>query len=541
MLAVASCGRSPVSPMPGDVLLLDEDDAGGEFDARVGDDAVDDATADASDAPPSDTGESDTPRPDGGPDDTGDDIARDTDAPDDGRPDVEPPIDVGPPDTGGPTCGNGVVDRGETCDGTRFVDGATCESLGFGGGGALRCNPDCTISTRRCLAGPVCGDGAVDPGEDCDGAASATCEELGFAPGGDGRVRCNDRCTFDTSRCQVAICGNTVIDSGETCDTDDFGEVSCEALGFLGGELRCVRECSRIDESRCVSSVCGDGRVDGDEVCDGAGSVTRSCASFSTPDLRYFGGVVGCSRDCAGFDLSRCSTTPPLGDRDGDGVEDDLDNCPDTFNPNQLDFTRNGVGNVCDDVITYDVVVDDPTLNRLRTTAATTGSTAGLVSHGFDRVVNSGRADVRFDDDGVASVVRLEVGFADSEEVVSAPGGFASVTMRITEADMALVGDAIVVRGSEETYASGETGGSNTAFTARFRAIGFDGTRRSSIDVSPTIDSSTSQISASRGRYQIQIEDADVALGTVRIEVPRLGASEVAVRGLRGTIALDLN
>ncbi|MCA9562242.1 MAG: thrombospondin type 3 repeat-containing protein [Myxococcales bacterium] len=35
-------------------------------------------------------------------------------------------------------------------------------------------------------------------------------------------------------------------------------------------------------------------------------------------------------------------------DRDGDGIEDNLDNCPDQFNPDQRDNEGDGIGNVCD-------------------------------------------------------------------------------------------------------------------------------------------------------------------------------------------------
>ena len=35
-------------------------------------------------------------------------------------------------------------------------------------------------------------------------------------------------------------------------------------------------------------------------------------------------------------------------DSDGDGVEDKNDNCPSTPNANQLDCNRNGIGDVCD-------------------------------------------------------------------------------------------------------------------------------------------------------------------------------------------------
>ncbi|MFU8806978.1 MAG: thrombospondin type 3 repeat-containing protein, partial [Bradymonadaceae bacterium] len=40
---------------------------------------------------------------------------------------------------------------------------------------------------------------------------------------------------------------------------------------------------------------------------------------------------------------------PGPGDRDGDGVPDDEDNCPDIFNPDQADRDRDGLGDVCDD------------------------------------------------------------------------------------------------------------------------------------------------------------------------------------------------
>jgi hypothetical protein len=39
---------------------------------------------------------------------------------------------------------------------------------------------------------------------------------------------------------------------------------------------------------------------------------------------------------------------PPLADRDGDGVPDATDNCPDVANSDQADSDRDGVGNACD-------------------------------------------------------------------------------------------------------------------------------------------------------------------------------------------------
>jgi YVTN family beta-propeller protein len=50
------------------------------------------------------------------------------------------------------TCGNGSVEPGEECDGSTF-GGATCETLGFSGG-TLGCSDTCTFVTQECLGGP---------------------------------------------------------------------------------------------------------------------------------------------------------------------------------------------------------------------------------------------------------------------------------------------------------------------------------------------------------------------------------------------------
>ncbi len=41
-----------------------------------------------------------------------------------------------------------------------------------------------------------------------------------------------------------------------------------------------------------------------------------------------------------------------IGDFDGDGIDDNLDNCPTVSNPNQADTDTDGVGDVCDDICT---------------------------------------------------------------------------------------------------------------------------------------------------------------------------------------------
>src|SRR5947209_5246490 len=77
-----------------------------------------------------------------------------------------------------PRCGNGIVDPGEQCDDGNDVNGDTCDS-------------NCTT--------PACGNGIVDSGEQCD----------------DGNDVNGDTCD---SNCTMPACGNGIVDPGEQCD-----------------------------------------------------------------------------------------------------------------------------------------------------------------------------------------------------------------------------------------------------------------------------------------------------------------------------------
>ncbi len=103
---------------------------------------------------------------------------------------------------GGPGCGNGAIDAGEECDGAD-LQGNDCMGLGFDGG-VLACDAKtCMFDTTGCNAAPGCGNGIVDPGEQCDGAdlQGFDCTSFGFAGG---VLTCDPvTCTFDTSGCMI--------------------------------------------------------------------------------------------------------------------------------------------------------------------------------------------------------------------------------------------------------------------------------------------------------------------------------------------------
>ena len=171
-------------------------------------------------------------------------------------------------------CGNSVVEAGEECDGTNFA-GKTCDFLGFEGG-SLVCTSSCQIDTSNCLNSDVgewtCADGAFGSGDGCDCGCgildpdcadntTASCDTCALDDS------CADDCMdVDRShnwRCGVpTYCGDGYIDPWEQCDGGNLGGVSCASEGFFAGTVSCVN--CVIDTSNCYN----EGPIDYLDGCD---------------------------------------------------------------------------------------------------------------------------------------------------------------------------------------------------------------------------------------------------------------------------------
>jgi hypothetical protein len=192
--------------------------------------------------------------------------------------------------------------------------------------------------------GPVCGNGALEFGENCDllDLNGETCVSLGHEAGG--TLRCDAACRFDETFCRNPECGNGACDLGETASgcpadcTDGCGDGTCaEAEDQFG----CPADCGAVDVSIGVADSCylgegvntcvllGDGTVrcwgQNDRGQLGDGATTDSDVPVGVVDLaRAVDVETAGSHSCALLDdgTARCWGANGVGQL-GDGMTTD--------------------------------------------------------------------------------------------------------------------------------------------------------------------------------------------------------------------------
>lgn len=171
-------------------------------------------------------------------------------------------------------CGDGYTDRlaGEECDPLdpdSYLDACVGTNRPDGTGA---CDPDTCELINTEVQCAHCGDGRIDAvaGEECDGS------NIGVPCWGDGSPTCTSDCKLDFSSCDS--CGNGVVDPGEECDDVGMdggiviprpcaGSFDIEPLRSpyinlpytSGSAVSCLSNCT-YDRSSC--GYCGNGNVD---------------------------------------------------------------------------------------------------------------------------------------------------------------------------------------------------------------------------------------------------------------------------------------
>ena len=75
---------------------------------------------------------------------------------------------------------------------------------------------------------------------------------------------------------------------------------------------------------------------------------TFDATQHATGTFRYRQSFPSCTTAFRNWTATTSAPPPPQPDRDGDGVPDAIDNCPDTPNPDQADSDGDGAGDACD-------------------------------------------------------------------------------------------------------------------------------------------------------------------------------------------------
>ncbi len=224
------------------------------------------------------------------------------------------------------SCGDGIINQtSEQCDGSA-LNSKTCSSINAATPyGTLKCSNSCRYDTSGCSGtdpnAPVCGNGKLESWEGCEGTnfGNNTCASVNSSKPY-GTLKCIN-CQIDVSGCSATdpnapVCGNGIIQTGEQCDGTNFGGKTCASVNAAtpNGSLKCTA--CQLDASGCSAPapavpVCGNGQLESGEECDGSAIGSKTCSS-----LGFAGGTLACTAACK-YNTIGCSFFCPAGTKDG--------------------------------------------------------------------------------------------------------------------------------------------------------------------------------------------------------------------------------
>ncbi len=238
---------------------------------------------------------------------------------------------------------------------------------------------------KDCMETDKDGDGIVDGQDNCEYAPNPDQEDFDLDGDGDACDLDDDAdLTADALDCEPK---NPAVHPGadEKCNGADD---DCDGLvdeGFLDTDADKLADCADPDDDN-------DGTPDeedcapltpaihpgADEACNGLDDDCDGAVDEGFPDQDgdLLADCVDGDKDGDGVanDGDNCPLTPNAGqedqdqdglgdacdaDKDGDGVPGNLDNCPELFNPAQTDTDGDGLGNLCDPDMDGDGVLND--------------------------------------------------------------------------------------------------------------------------------------------------------------------------------------
>jgi len=200
-------------------------------------------------------------------------------------------------------CGNGVLDPGENCDPQAS--------------GADRCPTECPDAELECADIVL-----VGSANDC----TARCE---VRPVGciDGDGCCSLGCDANSDSDCTNVCGDGVVDANETCDgdcpTSCDDNNACTVDSFTGSAETCSLVCVNTPRTTCVdndgccpagctsdndndcSDTCGNGVVDQNETCDGDCPTSCDDGNACTQNI-LTGSAATCSAACSFPSITSC-------------------------------------------------------------------------------------------------------------------------------------------------------------------------------------------------------------------------------------------